>query len=126
MNKLLELDAEKIKKMIYGKSAEIADKVGMRKRLLSKKVNVHTIITLEEINRIATALEVDTLEILKQTYPDLTDYPQNFQNGLFWFLVRENSSSNICFSSVILIIMVSFRLRVSLSSISNRSHLLRK
>ena len=73
MNKLLELDTKKIKKMIYGKSAEIADKVDMRKGLLSKKVNGHTIITLEKINRIATALEVDTLEILKQTYPDPTD-----------------------------------------------------
>ena len=73
MNKLLESDTKKIKKMIYGKSAEIADKVGMRKGLLSKKVNGHTIITLEEINRIATALEMDTLEILKQTYPDSTD-----------------------------------------------------
>ena len=72
MNKLLELDTKKIKKMIYGKSAEIADKVDMRKGLLSKKVNGHTIITLEEINRIATALEVDTLEILKQIYPDPT------------------------------------------------------
>ena len=72
MNKLLELDTKKIKKMIYGKSAEIANKVGMRKGLLSKKVNGHTIITLEEINRIATALEVDTLEILKQIYPDPT------------------------------------------------------
>ena len=28
MNKLLELDTEKIKKMIYGRSAEVADKVG--------------------------------------------------------------------------------------------------
>ena len=46
MNKLLELDTKKIKRMIYGKSAEITDKVGMRKRLLSKKVNGHTIITL--------------------------------------------------------------------------------
>jgi len=73
MNKLLELDTKKIKKMIYGKSAEIADKVGMRKGLLSKKINGHTIITLEEINRIAIALEVDTLEILKQIYPDPTD-----------------------------------------------------
>ena len=73
MNKLLELDTKKIKKIIYGKSAEIADKVGMRKGWLSKKVNGHTIITLEKINRIATALEVDTLEILKQTYPDSTD-----------------------------------------------------
>lgn len=43
MNKLLELDTKKIKKMIYGKSAEIANKVGMRKGLLSKKVNGHTI-----------------------------------------------------------------------------------
>ena len=73
MNKLLELDTKKIKKMIYGKSTEIANKVGMRKGLLSKKVSGHTIITLEKINRIATALEVDTLEILKQTYPDPTD-----------------------------------------------------
>ena len=73
MNKLLELDTKKIKKMIYGKSAEIADKVGMRKGLLSKKINGHTIITLEEINRIAIALEVDTLEILKQVYPNPTD-----------------------------------------------------
>ena len=72
MNKLLELDTKKIKRMIYGKSAEIADKVGMRKGLLSKKVNGHTIITLEKINRIATALEVDTLEILKQIYPNPT------------------------------------------------------
>ena len=72
MNKLLELDTKKIKRMIYGKSAEIADKVGMRKGLLSKKVNGHTIITLQKINRIATALEVDTLEILKQIYPDPT------------------------------------------------------
>ena len=73
MNKLLELDTKKIKKMIYGKSAEIADKVGMRKGLLSKKINGHTIITLEEINRMAVALEVDILEILKQVYPDPTD-----------------------------------------------------
>ena len=46
MNKLLELDTKKIKRMIYGKSVEIADKVGMRKGLLSKNVNGHTIITL--------------------------------------------------------------------------------
>ena len=72
MNKLLELDTKKIKRMIYGKSVEIADKVGMRKGLLSKKVNGHIITTLQEINRIASALEVDTLEILKQIYPDPT------------------------------------------------------
>ena len=65
MNKLLELDAKKIKKMIYGKLAEIANKVGMRKGLLSKKINGHTIITLEEINQMAVSLEVDILEILK-------------------------------------------------------------
>ena len=46
MNKLLELDTKKIKRMIYGKSAEFADKVDMRKGLLSKKVNGHIIITL--------------------------------------------------------------------------------
>ena len=51
-----------------GKSAEITDKVGIRKGLLSKKINGHTIITLEEINRMAVALE-----ILKQVYPDPTD-----------------------------------------------------
>ncbi len=45
----------------------------MRKGLLSKKINGHTIITLEEINRMAVALEVDILEILKQVYPDPTD-----------------------------------------------------
>ena len=28
MNKLLELDTKKIKKIIYGRSAELADKVG--------------------------------------------------------------------------------------------------
>jgi len=28
MNKLLELDTNKIKKIIYGQSAEVADKVG--------------------------------------------------------------------------------------------------
>ena len=37
MNKLLELDTLKIKKMIYGRSAEIADQMEMRKGLLSKK-----------------------------------------------------------------------------------------
>ena len=73
MNKLLELDTKKIKKMIYGKLAEIANKVGMRKGLLSKKINGHTIITLEEINQMAVSLEVDILEILKQVYPDPTD-----------------------------------------------------
>ena len=73
MNKLLELDAKKIKKMIYGKLAEITNKVGMRKGLLSKKINGHTIITLEEINQMAVSLEVDILEILKQVYPDPTD-----------------------------------------------------
>ncbi|MDP6749884.1 MAG: hypothetical protein QGH37_23220 [Candidatus Poribacteria bacterium] len=56
-----------------GKSAEITDKVGIRKGLLSKKINGHTIITLEEINRMTVALEVDILEILKQAYPDPTD-----------------------------------------------------
>ena len=76
-----------------GKSAEITDKVGIRKGLLSKKINGHTIITLEEINRMAVALE-----ILKQVYPDPTDYPQNFQNGL----VPENSSSNVYQNWVIL------------------------
>ena len=56
-----------------GKSAEITDKVGIRKGLLSKKINGHTIITLEEINRMTVVLEVDILEILKQVYPDPTD-----------------------------------------------------
>ena len=69
MNKLLELDTKKIKKMIYGKSAEIADKVGMRKGLLSKKINGYIIITLKEINRLAVALGIDTLDKLKQVYP---------------------------------------------------------
>lgn len=73
MNKLLQLDSKKIKKMIYGKSAEIAGKMQMWKGLLSKKLNGHTIITLEEINRLAAALEVDTLEILKQVYPEPTE-----------------------------------------------------
>ena len=73
MNKLLELDAKKIKKMIYGKSGEIAERMQIRSGLLSKKINGHTIITLEETNRLATALELDTLDILKQVYPDPTD-----------------------------------------------------
>ena len=73
MNKLLQLDNKKIKKMIYGKSVGIAEKMGMRSGLLSKKINGHTIITLEEINRLAIALGVDTLEILKQVYPDPPD-----------------------------------------------------
>ena len=45
----------------------------IQSELLSKKINGHTIITLEEINRLATSLELDTLEILKQVYPDPTD-----------------------------------------------------
>ena len=73
MNKLLELDTKKIKKMIYGKSGEISDRMGIRSGLLSKKINGHTIITLEEINRLAAALDVNTLDILKQVYPDPTD-----------------------------------------------------
>jgi len=73
VNKLLQLDTKKIKKMVYGKSVEIAEKMGMRSGLLSKKLNGHTIITLEEINRLAIALEVDTLEILKQVYPEPVD-----------------------------------------------------
>jgi len=73
MNKLLQLDTKKIKKMLYGKSVQIAERVQIRSGLLSKKINGHTIITLEEINRLATALGVDTLDILKQVYPDPTD-----------------------------------------------------
>ena len=51
----------------------IAAQMEMREGLLSKKLNGHTIITLEEINRLTTVLEMDTLEILKQTYPDPTE-----------------------------------------------------
>jgi len=73
MNNLLQLDTKKIKKMLYGKSVQIAERMQIRSGLLSKKINGHTIITLEEINRLAVALEVDTLDILKLVYPDLTD-----------------------------------------------------
>ena len=73
MNKLLQLDTKKIKKMIYGKSVQIAERMQIRSGLLSKKLNGHTIITLEEINRLAAALDVNTLDILKQVYPDPTD-----------------------------------------------------
>ena len=73
MNKLLQLDTKKIKKMLYGKSVQIAERMQIRSGLLSKKINGHTIITLEEINRLATALGVDTLDILEQVYPDPTD-----------------------------------------------------
>ncbi len=73
MNKLLQLDTKKIKKMIYGKSVQIAERMQIRSGLLSKKINGHTIITLEEINRLAAALDVNTLDILKQVYPDPTD-----------------------------------------------------
>ncbi len=73
MNKLLQLDTKKIKKMIYGKSVQIAERMQIRSGLLSKKLNGHTIITLEEINRLAVALDVNTLDILKQVYPDPTD-----------------------------------------------------
>ena len=73
MNKLLQLDTKKIKKMLYGKSVQIAERVQIRSGLLSKKINGHTIITLEEINRLAKALGVDTLDILKRVYPDPTD-----------------------------------------------------
>ena len=73
MNKLLQLDTKKIKKMIYGKSVQIAERMQIRSGLLSKKINGHTIITLEEINRLAVALDVNTLDILKQVYPDPTD-----------------------------------------------------
>ena len=73
MNNLLQLDTKKIKKMLYGKSVQIAERMQIRSGLLSKKINGHNIITLEEINRLAVALEVDTLDILKLVYPDLTD-----------------------------------------------------
>ncbi len=73
MNKLLQLDTKKSKKMIYGKSVQIAERMQIRSGLLSKKINGHTIITLEEINRLAAALDVNTLDILKQVYPDPTD-----------------------------------------------------
>ncbi len=35
MNKLLELDTKKIKKMIYGRSAEVAGKVGTWKEMIT-------------------------------------------------------------------------------------------
>lgn len=73
MNKPLQLDTKKIKKMLYDKSVQIAEIMQIRSGLISKKINGHTIITLEEINRLAVALEMDTLDILKLVYPDPRD-----------------------------------------------------
>ena len=47
--------------------------MGFRKGLLSKKINGHIIITLKEINRLAVALGIDTLDKLKQVYPAPTN-----------------------------------------------------
>ena len=47
--------------------------MGFRKGLLSKKINGHIIITLKEINQLAVALGIDTLDKLKQAYPAPTN-----------------------------------------------------
>jgi len=47
--------------------------MGFRKGLLSKKINGHIIVTLKEINQLAVALGIDTLDKLKQAYPAPTN-----------------------------------------------------
>jgi DNA-binding Xre family transcriptional regulator len=60
----VEIDLEKLRKMLWGKSTEVAQILGIAPENLSRKVRGHHRLTLEELNQISTHLRCDVDEFL--------------------------------------------------------------
>ncbi|MBI1930706.1 helix-turn-helix transcriptional regulator [Candidatus Poribacteria bacterium] len=64
MAKKIELNTEKIRKECYGRGQELADKLGIHRVTLSRKLNAKLDITLRELNAIGEHLGRDVSEFL--------------------------------------------------------------
>jgi len=59
MPRIIQLDREKLTGAIWGKRAEVAQKMGLHEVSLSRKVHGHQPLKLDELNQIALALNRD-------------------------------------------------------------------
>ena len=71
MRRNLVISSQKIQKMKWGKSEEIARKMGITPNTLSRKIRGNLQMSVLEINRLAKIFEVDTMELMRETYDDV-------------------------------------------------------
>lgn len=64
----LVIHAEKIQKLKWGKSEEVAQAMGIGANTLSRKVRGNLPMTVSEINQLAQILGVNTIELMCETY----------------------------------------------------------
>ncbi|HIE29499.1 TPA: XRE family transcriptional regulator [Candidatus Poribacteria bacterium] len=65
MNRL-KVDSQKLRGAIWGKRAKVASFLGIHPNSLSRKINGKQPLTIEELNEIASYLNQDTKEFLKE------------------------------------------------------------
>lgn len=71
MRRNLVISSQKIQKMKWGKSEEIARKMGITPNTLSRKIRGNLQMTVLEINRLAKIFDVDTMELMRETYDEI-------------------------------------------------------
>ena len=77
--KTIEIDFHKLRQALWGKSAEVAQVLGIAPQSLSRKLQEHHKLTLDELNRIALHLEKDASDFLlfkESTQLDEANYPE--------------------------------------------------
>ncbi len=70
MRSNLVISSQKIQRMKWGKSEEIAQKMGLAPNTLSRKIRGDLQMTVLEINRLAKIFGVDTMELMHETYDE--------------------------------------------------------
>lgn len=63
---LLVLDTKKIKKLIWGKQIAVAQQLGISRGSLSRKINGSQTFGINDINRFATILGVNTIDLMRE------------------------------------------------------------
>lgn len=71
MRRNLVLSSQKIQKMKWGKSEEIAREMGIAPNTLSRKIRGNLQMTVLEINRLAKIFGVDTMDLMRETYDEI-------------------------------------------------------
>lgn len=95
MNRL-KIDSQKLKGAIWGKRAKVASFLGIHPNSLSRKINGKQPLTIEELNEIASYLNQDTKEFLKEV-PE-KDNIQSISKSMqerFDFLAEKNTEGKL-------------------------------
>ena len=78
LSKTIEIDFHKLRRALWGKSTEVAQVLGIAPQSLSRKLQEHHKLTLDELNQIALHLGKDASDFLlfKSTQTDEANHPE--------------------------------------------------